>query len=149
MNNSKNNKKSGLIPFSRNENGEYIYLMMVSSNPRFGGPDPMISKGENEPFESNIDAAIREAEEELGLKTANLKLHTMFQVCSKKYKRYQLVVFAVEIIDKSNFGKFCYETSHTMWLTAKEFFKVGRADHREIIGTLEQKLVSNDINFST
>ena len=63
--------KAGFLPFYI-QNGSPIFLFMVSSNPKYGGTKPMISKGYVEIGEDIEDAAIREAQEELGLKKSNL-----------------------------------------------------------------------------
>ena len=54
--------RAGLIPFIRSERG-IEYLMMIASDPKFGGPRPMISKGKIEDGETQKQAALREAEE--------------------------------------------------------------------------------------
>ena len=66
--------KAGLIPFYFDKSiGKFKYLMMVSSDAAYGGDKPMISKGGQDPGESNRATALREAEEELGLVLSNLQ----------------------------------------------------------------------------
>ena len=67
----KDKDKAGLIPFYREEDGTIKFLMMVASNPQFGGYKPMISKGSVEDDEQVQECAIREAVEELGLVVEN------------------------------------------------------------------------------
>ena len=53
-------KKAGLIPYFFNEEkGAYEYLMMISSNAAFGGPDPMISKGGQDTGETDQETALK------------------------------------------------------------------------------------------
>ncbi len=133
-------KKAGLIPyFFREDLGKFEYLMMVSSNANFGGPDPMISKGGLDEDEDTITAAIREAQEELGLLVENLagapKLLT-----ERSYKNYRLTVYSAPVISKQNFGEFCYETKETRWMTLDDFVKYGRKDHLIFVQELDKLL---------
>lgn len=134
--------KAGLIPYLY-ENGILKMLFMVSSNPKFGGAKPMISKGTIEDGELKIEAAIREAKEELGLKEENLRFEPfcVFDGYVKlKSSEYELAVYAAEINDKFMFDKWCYETLYTVWLTVDDFMEKGRKDHQEIVQLLIDKL---------
>lgn len=139
--------KAGLIPYYFDEDAQaFKYLMMVSSNAKFGGSKPMISKGGQDPVnehgeqETIVDCAIREAVEELGLVEENL--FEKFYLMSKSYDTYDLYVFAGEVKDPLNFTKPCYETSHTIWMTSAEFAAKGRKDHQEFIFNLDLDLRS-------
>lgn len=128
--------KAGLIPFYFDKSiGKFKYLMMVSSDAAYGGDKPMISKGGQDPGESNRATALREAEEELGLVLSNLQ--GCFDVGKSSSKSYKLFVFAGEILDISNFTKPCYETEYTLWMTAEEFYEKGREDHHCFVKQLE------------
>ena len=129
-------RKAGFIPFFFDETiGKFKYLMMVSSDARYGGDKPMISKGGQDPGETDKETALREAEEELGLVRANLT--NCFDVGRSSYKNYKLTIFAGEVKDISNFTKPCYETAYTVWMTAEDFFVDGREDHRSFVEQLE------------
>ena len=131
--------KAGFIPYIFNETiGKFKYLMMVSSDAAFGGSLPMISKGGQDPGETDQETALREAEEELGLIRSNLK--NCFDVGRSSYKNYKLSVFAGEIEDVSKFVAPCYETAYTVWMTAEEFVKFGRKDHQAFVTKLEETL---------
>lgn len=136
--------RAGLIPFIRGEDGAYRYLMMVSSNPKFGGPRPMLSKGKIEEGETTLECAIREAEEELGLLRENMN-GSPFMIADKRVElrsgAYNLTVYAVEIKERWNFGMWCDETEYTAWFTALEFKEQGRKDHIQFVEQLEQKLL--------
>lgn len=134
--------RAGLIPFIRNEDdGTLSYLMMVSSDPRYGGPRPMISKGKIEPDETKMGAAIREAEEELGLKQRNFRGEPML-IADERVTlysgAYDLTVYGVEIADRYDFDKWCDETAYTCWCTLEKFKKIGRRDHIKYVELLEQ-----------
>jgi len=135
--------RSGLIPYLRDETGTLVYLMMVSSDPKFGGPRPMISKGKIEQGETALEAAVREAEEELGFKMRNsrgLPL-ALFNGRVELYSgAYHLTVYAVEVQDRHDFDKWCDETEYTLWLSLEEFRSKGRKDHVKFVEELEERL---------
>ena len=129
-------RKAGLIPYKFDDSiGKFKYLMMVSSDAAYGGDKPMVSKGGQDPGETDQETALREAEEELGLVRSNLL--GCFDVGKSSSKSYKLFVFAGEILDISNFTKPCYETEYTLWMTAEEFYEMGRKDHHCFIEQLE------------
>ena len=133
--------KAGFIPFYFDETlGKFKYMMMVSSDAEFGGDRPMISKGGQDPGETNLQTALREAREELGLMSSNLI--SCFDLAVEKYKNYKLFVFAgeVENFGDEYFGDFCYETEYTVWMTADEFYDKGREDHHDFVRKLEDYL---------
>ena len=136
--------KSGFIPYMIDpKDGQLKMLFMVASNPKFGGPKPMISKGTIEDGEDKLTAAIREAGEELGLKEVNLK-NKPFLVwegfVSLRTSKYDLTVFAAEIKDKSDFNKWDFETLYATWMTNESFQEKGRKDHKSIVQQLVDML---------
>ena len=138
--------KSGIIPYFISPDGEIRMLFMVASNPRFGGPRPMISKGTIEAGEDTLTAAIREGEEELGLKRSNFKNRPFLiheEYIELKTVQYQLAVYAVEVKDKMDFDKWDAETAFTTWMTGDSFFEKGRGDHKPIVKKLLDLLYEN------
>ena len=137
--------RAGLIPFRRAKDGTLKYLMMVSSDPKFGGPRPMISKGKIEDGEGTLEAAIREAEEELGYKQRNKRGEyiEVFDGRQELYSgAYHLTVYGVEIQDKYDFDKWCDETEFTTWMTLDSFRVKGRKDHVKFVEELERRIAS-------
>jgi 8-oxo-dGTP pyrophosphatase MutT (NUDIX family) len=137
--------RAGLIPFMKMGDGCPHYLMMVSSDPKFGGPRPMISKGKIEGNETQLECAIREAEEELGFKTRNARgdFIPLFAGRVELFSgAYFLTVFGVEIQDRYDFDKWCDETEFVVWMTLEEFREKGRRDHIRFIEELERKITS-------
>lgn len=137
--------RAGLIPYLKDESGNFLYLMMVSSNPKLGGPRPMISKGKIEEDEDAFGCAVREAEEELGLIAYNLA-ETPFMLAHERVElrsgAYDLTVYAARISDRWHFDKWCSETEYTVWMTCEEFLKDGRRDHQKYVKQLEEMLKS-------
>jgi 8-oxo-dGTP pyrophosphatase MutT (NUDIX family) len=136
--------RAGLIPFFRDGN-ELVYLLMVSSDPKFGGPRPMISKGKIEDGETPLEAAVREAEEELGFKQRNSRgdFRLLFDGRQELYSgAYHLTVYGVEIQDRYDFDKWCDETEYTLWLSLEEFRQQGRRDHIKFLEALEEQVRS-------
>lgn len=135
--------RAGLIPYLKGEDGVYRYLMMVSSNAKFGGPRPMISKGKIEDGEDTLECAIREAEEELGLVRENMTENPFLLADERVVLRsgaYHLTVYAAGIRDRWNFDKWCDETEFTTWMTLESFREKGRKDHVTYVEQLEARL---------
>ncbi len=135
--------RAGLIPYLRNSDGSLCYLMMVSTDPKFGGARPMISKGKIEKGETPLAAAIREAEEELGFKQRNGRGEyiELFDGRIELFSgAYHLTVYGVEIQDRYDFDKWCDETEYVIWLTSAEFRAKGRKDHVRFVEELERKV---------
>lgn len=135
--------RAGLIPFRRKSDGTLKYLMMVSSDPKFGGPRPMISKGKIEQGETPFAAAVREAEEELGFKQRNSRGEyiELFSGRQELFSgAYHLTVYGVEIQDRYDFDKWCDETEFTTWMTLESFKIKGRKDHVKFVEALEEKV---------
>jgi 8-oxo-dGTP pyrophosphatase MutT (NUDIX family) len=132
--------RAGLIPFFKCEDAQLRYLMMIGSNPKMGGPRPMISKGKIEANEGPLEAAVREAEEELGFKQRN-KRGEYIELFDGRIQlfsgAYNLTVYGVEIQDKYDFDKWCDETDYTEWMTLQEFKERGRRDHIQFVEKLE------------
>jgi 8-oxo-dGTP pyrophosphatase MutT (NUDIX family) len=122
--------KAGIIPYHGNK-----CLFMISSDPTFGGPDPAVAKGGIDSGENILQAAVREGEEELGLKKSNF-VNAPFKAWEGEIKgllnSYTMHVFAVEVKDPTDFDTPHYETEQTVWMTREEFAKNGRASQRQI-----------------
>lgn len=135
--------RAGLIPYLRDDKGVLQFLMMVSSNPKFGGPRPMISKGKIEDGEGTLECAIREAEEELGLLRHNLADKPILVAQERVVLRsgaYDLTVYAAPISSRWDFDKWCDETEYTVWMSLDEFRENGRRDHVKYVELLSEQL---------
>lgn len=129
-------KKAGLIPYII-EDGKPVFMFMKSSDASFGGGAPMISKGHIDDGETPKEAAIREAEEELGLNRSNMIASTLKEVWHGEFvgqtETYVMVIYACQVKDKANFGKPHYETESVHWMTNEEFQNRGRKSQTEIV----------------
>jgi 8-oxo-dGTP pyrophosphatase MutT (NUDIX family) len=141
----KDNNKAGIIPYYKEPDGTYKFLMMVASDPRFGGFKPMISKGTIEDGESILECAIREAVEEVGLVVDNCT-NEPFEIfndyVSLRSVEYHMTIFAVEVASKQDFIETGRETKFTTWMSIEAFNDRGRKDHQPIVQKLYNTLVS-------
>lgn len=123
--------KAGLIPYIIVD-GEPEFLTMTSSDATYGGDKPMLSKGGIDPGETPEQAAIREAEEELGLRRSNLagpvKL-ALSDTIRGMQGEYQMDIFYAPVRSKTDFDKPHYETLHTTWMTLEDLRREGRGSH--------------------
>ena len=120
--------RAGMIPFFVQEDGTVLMNFMVPSDQTYGGSDPQFCKGRIENGENHEDAAVREAEEELGLKESNV---LWYYYLGEFLGRTHLYICEVE--DINDFNKPHYETESTHWLTLEQFQEIGRVLHRPII----------------
>src|SRR5690606_5341748 len=109
------------------------FMFMKPSDPRFGGPDWQIAKGRVEGDDDNITTALREGEEELGLKEDNINY-----VSEMGMYLGRTSVFVCFVKNKNDFGHFHYETGDVIWLTLKEFEEHGRDLHKPIVRAAEE-----------
>lgn len=114
-------------------------LVCRSSNPMFGGPHFALCKGNIDKGETVEQAAIREAEEEVGLRLTNLAGPIRHLGTFMTFK-YLLSVYTAEIADPEAFNPPCWEIAETKWMTWNEFTAVGREQHRLIVDSFFQSL---------
>lgn len=119
--------RSGTIPFYFTPDGTLKMLFMVSSNPNFGGSLPQVSKGGVDSGEEIKQAAIREGEEELGLREYNI-LRVLSPIKDELF-----TTFPVEIKDPDHFSDPHFETKQVVWMTPEEFDQKGRPLHKSIV----------------
>lgn len=105
---------------------------MIPSDPKYGGPDPQIAKGEVNPDEDITDAAIREVEEELGLVKSNIISYFLGYNQEQKSKKgtSKFFVYGINIFDPNNFIDPHWETGSTLWLSENEISTKLRKDHK-------------------
>lgn len=119
--------RAGLLPYIV-EDGIIRFLLMKPSDAKYGGEEFQIAKGKIEDGETAEQAAIREAEEELGLVASNI---TGVELLGTYLGRTEF--FIAEVSDKYLFNEPCFETGETCWLTLQEFDLIGRSLHLTIL----------------
>lgn len=122
--------RSGVIPYYIDSEGEIHMYFMKPSDPKFGGPDFQLAKGRIDEGEDAERTALREGEEELGLKLENIRYH---QFVGNHYFNETHTVYIAKIKNKDDFNEPCYETGETIWMTPDQFEVDGRALHRELV----------------
>jgi hypothetical protein len=127
--------RCGIVPFTIDHN-KILMMFMTPSDPKYGGDKPQIAKGQIDNTDVDpLDEAIREGEEELGLKSSNFVSKPVY---FKKYKwgKGLLSMYIVEINDMNDFNEPHYETGNVSWLTKKEYDQQGRKEQNHIINDI-------------
>lgn len=119
--------RAAIIPYYIDKK-QLKFMFMKPTDPKYGGPCAQLAKGRVEDNEDTLVAAIREGEEELGLKQENIDNLLPLGVFLGR-----TTVFLVRIKDPNNFGSFESETKETVWLTLEEFQKIGRDIHISVV----------------
>lgn len=120
--------RAGVIPFFVHPSGKIEMNFMIPSDTEFGGNSPQFCKGKVEKGETEEDAAIREAIEELGLREDNVEWFSYLGIfLGRTY------IYICEVKDREAFDEPHFETAETMWLTLDEFETTGRDLHRPVI----------------
>ena len=130
--------RAGLLPYVI-EDGVIKFMLMKPADTDRGGDSFQIAKGKIEAGETADDAAIREAEEELGLIRTNMK---SFRFLGNYLGRTS--IFIAEIQDKTRFLSPHFETGETAWMTLSQFGETGRSLHLDIIQDATRLIFSSD-----
>jgi 8-oxo-dGTP pyrophosphatase MutT (NUDIX family) len=126
----KKTQRAGLIPFYVNDSDECRMMFMKPSDKDFGGAEFQLAKGRVDPGENPLEAAVREANEELGLRESNIK---WIKKCGVFLTTHHVFIAEVNSMDDSDFDEFTFETGETIWMTKDEFIKDGRKLHIPIV----------------
>jgi 8-oxo-dGTP pyrophosphatase MutT (NUDIX family) len=122
-------KRAGLIPFYKDDDDQIYMMFMMPSDEKYGGMVFQIAKGRIDEGENPLQAAVREAVEELGVRENNIK---WIQKCGVFLNTHHIYIAEMDTMDLSKYNKPCFETSEVKWLTPDEFFKIGRRLHFSI-----------------
>lgn len=140
-------KKAGFIPYIF-EDGKLLMMFMTPSDPNFGGDRPSIAKGNIDEGENELEAALREAHEELGLREKNL-IDSTIQLMWKNMATgmqgdYSFSIFAGEVKNRVNFATPHYETKCVSWLTIEDFISEGRPGQVAIVEEVNKKILQSN-----
>jgi 8-oxo-dGTP pyrophosphatase MutT (NUDIX family) len=135
--------RAGLVPYIIDEDGEIEMMFYIPSDVAYGGYKFQIAKGRVDYGESPQEAAIREAEEEIGLDRDNIK--NIMLVSEKKLTgsegyEYILHLYAVEVKNKKDFNQFEHETKETGWLTIGEYTRYGRGSQLKLVNKVYDRI---------
>ena len=122
-----------MIPWIETDEGIKM-LFMKSSNPAYGGSKWQISKGHMEKGEKPLAAAVREAEEELGIRKSDISNVTLvgkFKL-SGEVDDYVLHIYKAHM-KTTKLGPHDSEVGKVEWLTPKEFMSSGREMFKSIV----------------
>jgi len=127
---NKKTHRAGMILYHLSENSDaFKMLFQRPATPKFGGDTFQLCKGKIEKNESELEAAIREAQEEVGLFVPNIN----GDIYSLGIFLGRTTVFVAEVNDPFMFGDPDSEVAETQWMTPSEFHKEGRLLHRPIV----------------
>lgn len=132
--------RSGLIPYWIDESNEIHMMFMKPSDPIYGGDQFQISKGKVEDQEDFQTAAIREAQEELGLLECNIIGPVWF--LGTYLGRMSIYVCRIE--DVHLFGIPGEETGAVDWMTMDQFKREGRELHLPIVSAAYSEICDRE-----
>lgn len=121
-------RRAGLIPYIV-VNKKVEMMFMMPSDPAYGGSVYQIAKGMIDDGEKELEAALREASEELGLNNSNILHNSIIRI--GEYN--DTVFFACNVKNKTDFSEPHYETGSVKWMTIPEFLRDGRHIHRQTV----------------
>jgi 8-oxo-dGTP pyrophosphatase MutT (NUDIX family) len=111
-------ERGGLLPYYI-ENDEIYFCLMIPSDPMFGGSKPQISKGGLDKGETTLQAAIREAKEELGY------IHKSSYNLEQIHVENNITWYCVKV-DSTKLNPHDKETKKVVWLKSKKAYEVIR-----------------------
>lgn len=126
--------RAGLICYHIGPPNDNIYMLFMRPANPHGGHDFQCCKGKIEKGETSLQAAIREAKEEVGLFVPNMINEP--QHLGNFLGRTEMYI--VEIKDSTMFGDTCDETEETIWWTPDDFYEMGRTLHIPIVKAAER-----------
>lgn len=123
-------ERAGLIPFYREKTGDTFAMFMMPSEEKYGGMVFQIAKGRIEDGENPFETAIRESEEELGLRRDNIK---WVKKCGLFLDTHHIYIAEVNSMDLVDYDEPCFETSRVTWMRPTDFLLTGRKLHKPIV----------------
>jgi len=135
--------RGGVIPYYVNGN-EIEMLFYISSDPAYGGDKFQIGKGHIDNPHDIQGEAVREANEELGLKESNIKKIDLAveDEMTGMVGTYKFYLFVAEVKNKEDFDKFGEEASEVGWLTLEKFREIGRKSQLGLVERCYDKIIN-------
>ncbi len=120
--------RAGTIPYVV-ENGQINMLFMRPSDSEYGGFTYQLAKGKVEDEDKDhLEAALREAKEEVGLFIGNVIRTDEVGVFMGR-----TTVFITKVKNKDMFGEPSFETESVKWMTPEQFQMDGRDLHKPVV----------------
>ena len=137
----KKRPRAGIYPVYRNGNGELWVCLMIPSDPAYGGPQPQMGKGGVDDGQTPKQGAVREGEEELGLRQSNMGPVELITVdtISGLDATYDLHVFAAEVKDPKAFDEPHHESSWSGFLEIDDAIARTRSNQRHFLEMVKDK----------
>ncbi len=120
--------RAAMVPYVV-EDGQIWMLFQKPSDPTYGGDSYQLAKGKVEEGETAEEAAVREAQEEVGLFRGNV-------VKGPEHVGLFLGrtdVYVCKVKDRDLFGLPSDETESTKWMTLEDFLNEGRLLHKPVV----------------
>ena len=127
--------RAGTIPYIV-ENGQIYMLFMRPSDSEYGGFTYQLAKGKVEEEDStHLEAALREAKEEVGLFIGNV-------IRTEEVGTFmgRTSVFVTKVKNKDMFGEPSFETESVKWMTPEQFNMDGRDLHKPVVAASVRKI---------
>ena len=133
--------RAGIYPVYIDQSGDIFVSLMIPSDPAYGGTEPQMGKGRIDDGQTPEDAAVREGEEELGLRRDNMgpveKLQS--QVITGAQASYTIHVYCTQIKDPKAFDEPHYESGWTGLLQIDDAIAKTRTGQRPFLQALKVK----------
>jgi len=142
-------RKAGFIPYYFDNFGKLRMMFVMSSDPTYGGSKWMIAKGHIDGKETDLQAALREGNEECGVKQSNIKFIKLgWKGLIKGYtESSEMTIYIGEVKDPVDFDKPGNEIKAVKWITPEEFNSIGRNSQKFIVEACVNK-IGDKMRFS-
>lgn len=134
--------RAGIYPVFIKEDNVWVF-MMIPSDRAYGGTDPQMGKGRVDEGETVEIAAMREGQEELGLRKSNVSKMELLvkERITGADGHYDISVFAAIVIDPKAFNAPGKESGWAGWLPMDKALAKGRANQRHFVQAIKDKYI--------
>lgn len=131
--------RAGIYPIYKDPNGQIWVYLMIPSDPSYGGSEPQMGKGRVDDGETVEQAAMREGQEELGLRKDNIT--NMFVIAKEQITGldgyYEITVYGAEVSDPKAFDPAGKESGWTGWVTLDDALVKGRQSQKHFLQAIK------------